>query len=170
MKTYILNLALTAVAISYSCITPAQIITSIAGTGDTGSYNGDGIPATAARLQTPTGIAVDAGGNIIFAEAEGFRIRKINTSGIISTIAGRGTSGYSGDGGPATAAEIKEPCALVIDNSGNVFFTDLYNSCVRKIGTDGIISTIAGIADSVGYSGDGRTALRSSRFSDRPCR
>jgi hypothetical protein len=132
------------------------IISTFAGT-DTAGYTGDGGPATSAKLRFPTGIAVDATGNIYFAESGNNVIRKVNTSGIISTFAGTDTADYSGDGGPATSAKLNQPVGVAIDSIGNIYIADYLNNVVRKVNTSGIISTIAGnnIAD---YSGDGGLA------------
>jgi len=133
-------------------------IFTIAGNG-TEAFSGDGGQATTAEIAGPSGITSDASGNIYIADQQNHRIRKVNTSGIISTIAGNGTKGYNGDGGPATAAELTYPMGLAVDVIGNVYFTDQGNTCncIRKINTSGIISTIAGIAGIVGggYTGDG---------------
>ena len=130
--------------------------------GGIGAFSGDGGPATAAELYNPAGIAVDAGGNVYIADCWNHRIRKVDTSGIISTFAGNcvgpwGTGGYSGDGGPATAAQLNKPLGVALDNNGNVFIADMGNQRIRKVNAAGIISTIAGI-DSAGFSGDGGPA------------
>jgi len=134
----------------------AQIITTIAGTG-TGGFAGDGGQATAAQISEPDGMATDAAGNLYFSDWGNQRIRRISTSGIITTIAGNGTPGYTGDGGPATAATLNNPGMIIVDASGNLYFTDFNNNAVRKINTSGIISTIAG-SGSTGFSGDGGPA------------
>lgn len=133
----------------------AQIITTIAGTGVQG-YNGDGIAATTAQLACPQGLAVDAAGNIYTSDLCGARIRKINiNTGLINTIAGTGTSGFSGDGLLAINAQISIPSAIAFDQNGDLFFTDRSNNRIRKVNmTTGIITTIAGTAGS-GYNGDG---------------
>ena len=137
-------------------VTPAGIISTIAGTGIAGFF-GDGGYATSARLYNPSGIAVDASGNIYFSDCYNYRIRKINTSGIISTIAGNGSFSLSGDGGPATAAGMIFPKYLAIDGPGNLYLTDSNGTTVRKISTAGIITTVAG-SGTYGYSGDGGPA------------
>ena len=96
-----------------------SIITTIAGTGATG-YNGDNGLATAAKIYQPSDICFDKLGNLYIADYANYRIRKVNTSGIISTYAGIGTSGVSGDGGPATAAQFILVTGLAVDNSGNL--------------------------------------------------
>ena len=136
-------------------------ITTIAGTGVPG-YSGDGDVATLARLHYPAGVAVDIHGNIYVADEGNDRIRKINTSGVITSIAGNGynsptAGGYSGDGGPATAAALFWPDGVTLDTSGNVFIADTYNNCIRKIDVSGIITTIAG-SGIAGFSGDDSAA------------
>jgi trimeric autotransporter adhesin len=128
-------------------------ITTIAGNGTWG-YNGDGGPATAAELNSPWGVTVDMVGNTYIADRGNNCIRKINTSGIISTIAGNGTSGYSGDGGAATAAELGPTWAVAVDISGNLYIADYNNNRIRKVNSSGIISTFAG----GGFGGDGGPA------------
>jgi trimeric autotransporter adhesin len=137
--------------ILYSSV-QAQIITTIAGGGTSGL--GDGGAATAAQLAHPIGIVVDAGRNLYIGDRDNNLIRKVTVSGVISIIAGTGTPGYSGDGGAATAAQIFHPYGVKVDNSGNIYFADAGNFCVRKINVAGIITTIAGIAGSGGYNGD----------------
>jgi hypothetical protein len=138
-------------------VNTSGIISTIAGSLVSG-YSGDGGPAISAQLDNPFGIAVDTSGNIYFTENFGYRIRKINSAGIISTIAGNGIAGYSGDGGLATAALINNPRGIGLDDSGNVYFTDFGNHLIRKISKLGIITTIAGIG-SPGYTGDGGQAV-----------
>jgi hypothetical protein len=141
-------------------VSPAGIITTVAGNGLFGS-SGDGGPATAARLGFNWGAAVDAAGNIYIADQSNLKVRKVNTSGIISTFAGNGSPGYSGDNGPATAATMKNPIGIAVDNTGSVFIGDPDNFCIRKVGTDGIITTCAGNGI-YGYSGDGGPATNAS--------
>ena len=139
------------------------IITTVAGNGIKG-FSGDGGPATSAELNGPNGIAVDASGNLFIADTFNNRIRKVSANGIISTVAGNGTEGFSGDGGPATLAELSDPSGVAVDSSGNLFIADRNNSRVRKVSTNGIISTVAGkgdpgvFFDNAGYSGDGGPA------------
>jgi hypothetical protein len=135
----------------------AQTISTIAGTGSAG-YSGDGATATSAQLNGPFGIAVDNTGNVYIADRNNNRIRKINAAGIITTIAGTGTAGYSGDGGPATAAQLNALCGIAVDAAGNIYIADKGNSRIRKINSAGIITTIAGNG-SAGYSGDGGLAI-----------
>ena len=132
------------------------IITTVAGNG-TASYGGDTGPATAAEINYPTDVAVDNAGNLYIADSWNNAIRKVNTSGIINTIAGIGGSGFSGDGGAATAAQLNNPTGVAVDRSGNLYIADNRNNRIRMITAAGIISTVAG-SDSFGYSGDGRAA------------
>ncbi len=132
------------------------IITTIAGTG-TVSFSGDGGPATAATFNHPVGVTVDSADNMYIADYANHRIRKINPSGIISTICGNGSATFSGDGGPATAATVSYPKDIFADSRGNIIFTDAGNQRIRKINAAGIITTIAGNG-SIGYSGDGGAA------------
>jgi len=134
-------------------VNTAGIISTIAGNGIQ-SYAGDGGPATAAELTWPNGVTVDTFGNIFIADYGIYRIRKINKSGIISTFAGNGNPGFSGDGGPATAAKVNELGNVHADVSGDVYFADNGSQRIRKVNTTGIISTIAGNGK-MGYSGDG---------------
>lgn len=138
-------------------INPAGIISTFAGNGSVG-FSGDGGPATSAQIGNhySGNPAIDVAGNIYFSDAGNQVIRKINTAGIITTVAGNGTFGYSGDGGPARSAQIG-PRDLAVDNAGNIYFTDA-QSRIRKVSTNGIITTIAGTGN-VGFSGDGSPAI-----------
>lgn len=137
--------------------TQAQVIHTIAGTGSP-AFGGDGAQATAAALNTPYGVAVDGTGSVYVADYGNHRIRKIDVAGNITTIAGTGTGTYSGDGGPATAADIQNPRGIAVDGAGNVYFSDYGNNRVRKITPAGYISTIAGIGGVPAFSGDGGPA------------
>ena len=137
-------------------VSATGIITTIAGNHTVG-YSGDGGPATAAQLNGPWGIATDASGNVYISDKENHAIRKINSAGIITTIAGNGKPGYSGDKGAATAALLNHPLGLAIDNSSNIYVADNSNTAVRKINSAGIITTFAG-NHIAGYSGDGGPA------------
>ena len=132
------------------------IITTIAGTGVPG-FSGDGGPSVAAQLDSPHGIAVDPDGNIVFIDAQNQRIRRIDAQGVITTIVGNGELGFSGDGGPATDARINMPEQLWVDDKGNIYVADTFNRRVRKIDTDGIITTVAGNGTQA-FSGDGGPA------------
>ena len=132
-------------------------ITTIAGTGIQG-YTGDGGNAKFAQINGPLGIAFDNNGNLFFADAVNKVIRKIDKFGIITTIAGTGVLGCTGDGGPAILAKLRVPYGLAFDKNNNLYFSDGACNCVRKIDNFGIITTIAGIKESSGYSGDGGPA------------
>jgi sugar lactone lactonase YvrE len=129
------------------------IITTVAGNGTQG-YAGDGGAATSAELYNPTAIVVNAAGYIYIADSGNSRVRKVNTGGIITTVAGNGTSGYTGDGGSALAAEISYPSGLALDNSGNLYIADSRNNVVREVNIgSGIIATVAGNG-TAGFIGD----------------
>jgi sugar lactone lactonase YvrE len=132
------------------------LITTVAGTGQPG-YGGDGGPATEARLNKPSWVATDAGGNLYISDRDNDRVRKVDANGIITTIAGSGTNGFAGDGGPATAASFDDPEGLGFNAAGNLYVPDDDNSRVRRIDRDGIISTFAG-SGVAGSSGDGGPA------------
>ncbi|SPE60035.1 exported hypothetical protein [Verrucomicrobia bacterium] len=144
------------------------IITTMAGNGTNG-YSGDGGAATEAELYSPTGVAVDVGGNLFIADSGNNVIRKVDTNGIITTMAGNGTNGYSGDGGAATNAALFWPTGVAIDASGNLFIADRFNNVIRKVATNGTITTLAGNGDGAGmgeggYSGDGGAATNAELF------
>ncbi len=137
-------------------------ITTVAGTG-VGGYSGDGGPATSATLNAPHGICFDRVGNLYIGDEGNYRVRKVSTSGIITTYAGNGTSGFSGDGGPATAARLQSPDGLCVDVTGNMYIADRYNYRIRKIDPSGVITTYAGSGAS-GFTGDGGPASASRLF------
>jgi uncharacterized protein (TIGR03437 family) len=126
------------------------IITTVAGTG-TGGYGGDNGPATNARLNYPHGIAFDSAGNLHIADMDNHRIRKVS-SGVITTVAGTGTGGYSGDNGPATNARLDYPVAVAFDSAGHLYLADIENHRIRKV-SSGVITTVAGNGIE-GYGGD----------------
>src|SRR5215211_3351105 len=129
-------------------------ITTVAGTGEAG-FSGDGGPATKAQLDVPFAVAVDREGNLYITDENNYRIRKVDKDGIITTFAGTGAGGYSGDGGPATSAQLRDPGGLAFDAQGNLYVAD-YTS-VRKINPSGTITTVAGTGK-LGFSGDGGSA------------
>ena len=140
-------------------------ISTIAGMGDW-DYGGDGGPATQAHLRHPRGVAVDGDGNVYIADTDNNRIRKVDAAtGTISTIAGTGDWGYSGDGGPATQAQLGTPQGVVVDGDGNIYIADIFNYRIRKVeAATGTISTIAGTGEQ-GGGGDGGPASE-AQFSE----
>ena len=141
-------------------------ITTVAGTGVAG-YNGDNIPGTTARLNQPYRLALDPAGNLYIADPGNNRIRKLAPNGTITTVAGNGNAAYSGDGGPATSAGLAYAEDAVLDVFGNIFIADSGNNVVRKVSTNGIITTVAGNGVGAGtqvgaYSGDGGPATKAS--------
>lgn len=137
-----------------------KIITTIAGKGIAG-FSGDGGPAKSALLSYPTGIVFDAQGNLLFAEQGNSRIRKISPQGIVTTIAGNGTWGADGDGGPATEATLGNPFGLTLDAAGNLYICDVGTNRIRMVDTQGVITTVVGNGIA-GYSGDGGPATQAS--------
>jgi trimeric autotransporter adhesin len=137
-------------------VTPQGVISTVAGTGGTEGYSGDGGAATKATLMAPLGVAIDPAGNLYIADYYGW-IREVNGStGVITTLAGTGSNGYSGDGGPAASAQFYNPIGVAVDSSGNVYVADSGNGAVRMI-ANGVISTIAGNG-TLSYTGDGGPA------------
>lgn len=138
-------------------ISPDGKLTKVAGTGLSGDM-GDGGPAVDARLNDPRGLAVDAAGNLYIADTYNHRVRKVSPDGTITTVAGVGASGFSGDGGPARSAQLYAPRGLALDAAGNLYIADRDNHRVRKVKPDGTITTVAGAAGWGGFSGDGGPA------------
>ena len=139
------------------------VIKTLAGGGHPNCCLGDNGPATNAMLLTPYDVAVDAADNVLIADTNDERIRKVNTNGIITTVAGTGALGFSGDGDAATNAVFQNPTAITVDKAGNLFIADSDNHRIRKVDTNGIITTVAGngVRDVYGrgtYSGDGGAA------------
>ena len=129
-----------------------------------GKHLGDGGPATSAAFCGPTDVARDAAGKLYISDTGvycsgpgGVTIRKVDPHGTITTVAGTGEEGYSGDGGPATKAQLNFPFAVAVDREGNLFISDESNQRIRKVNKDGIITTFAGTGEE-GYSGDGGPA------------
>ena len=137
-------------------INGAGTVTTVAGTGTTG-FSGDGGPATSAELANIGAIAFDGSGNMYIGDFGNSRIRKVDTSGTITTVAGTGTAGFSGDGGPATSAELNQPRSLAFDSAGNLYIADSGNDRVRMVDTSGTITTVAGTG-TTGFSGNGGPA------------
>jgi sugar lactone lactonase YvrE len=129
--------------------------TTVAGNGP-GGFSGDGGPATSAQLNHPDAVAVDRAGNLFIADTLNGRVRKVDTSGIITTVAGNGTDGSSGDGGPATSASLT-PSDVALDGRGNLYIADSFNNRVRKVDPGGVIETVVGSGDPA-FSGDGGPA------------
>jgi sugar lactone lactonase YvrE len=146
-------------------VDPAGNITTVAGTGEQG-HEGDGGPATEATLGYPYDVAIDPLGNLYISD--GNRIRKVDASGVITTIAGTGAMGFAGDGGPAMAAQLKDPTGIAVDTVGNVYFVDRGNGRIRRIDSQGVITTVAGAYNAspadrdttLCFSGDGGPATQ----------
>jgi len=136
------------------------IITTVAGNGGL-KYSGDGGVATNASFSSVSGVAVDNFGNILIADTHDSVVRKVDVNGIITTVAGNGIAGYSGDGGPATNASMSSPVRVAVDAFGNLFISDAWSQVIRSVDSAGIINTVAG--DGLwGYSGDGGIATNAS--------
>lgn len=123
-------------------IDPGGRITTVAGGGGVVGFGGDGGPATKAQLSTPLGVAVDRHGDLYIADADNFRVRKVDPHGVITTLAGTGKPGFSGDRGPATAARLTSPGGMVVDDRGNLYIADYAAVC--RIDPSGRITTVAG--------------------------
>ena len=144
---------------------PDNTLTVIAGNGSFsgGSDDGDGGPAIAAELEDPSGVAVDAAGNVYVSDSEAAVVREIDASGIITRFAGTGTQGFRGDGSAATAAELSDPQGLAIDGQGRLLIADVFNARIRRVELDGTIDTIAGTG-TFGDTGDGSDARQAAIF------
>ena len=150
----LLTLAVVLAAAAPAWAQTGWIIETVAGNGDVA----DGGAATAAQLSYPTSVAVDSDDNIYIADVNNHRIRKVDTTGNISTVAGDGASGYGGDGGPATAAQINAPRGVAVDSAGNIYIADTNNQRIRKVtASTGVITTVAGNGTK-GRGGDGAQA------------
>lgn len=141
------------------------IITTVAGSGPSGvnqgSFSGDGGPATAATLREPYGVALDRSGNLFISDRDNNRIRKVDKNGIISTLAGNGKPGFSGDGVLGSQTSVDYPLGIITDGKGNVLFADANNKRIRMIDGNGIITTIAGTGKNAA-TGDGGPATKAS--------
>jgi uncharacterized protein (TIGR03437 family) len=126
------------------------VITTVAGNGSFG-FSGDNGPATSAQLYGPWGVAVGSAGNLYIADEVNNRIRRVS-NGVITTVAGNGAPGFSGDNGPATSAQLYGPCGVAVDAAGNLYIADTYNQRIRKV-SNGVITTVAGNG-TYGFSGD----------------
>ncbi|MFD0417947.1 hypothetical protein [Streptomyces sp. NPDC127108] len=143
-------------------VTPNGNITTVAGNGTAG-YVSDGGPAIATRLHYPLGVTVDPEGSLYIADRHNHRIRKVTPNGIITTVAGNGTAGYVSDGGPAIATRLHYPWGVVLDEAGSLYIGDNHNHRVRKVTSDGIITTVAGNG-TAGYVDDGGPAAGTRLF------
>ncbi len=136
------------------------VITTIAGNGTQG-FSGDNGPATSAQLSNPNGVAVDAAGDVYIADEYNNRVRKVS-SGIITTVAGTGTQGFSGDNGPAASAQLSDPTSVAVDSAGNLYVADFQNQRVREV-SNGVITTVAGTGIR-GFSGDNSSATSAQLY------
>ncbi len=143
-------------------VNAAGIISTFAGNGTLG-YTGDGGPATAAEIGWPVGVAADIAGNVYISDHDNSVVRKVAPSGIITTYAGTGVAGYSGDHGPASAARLQTPQGICVDAAGNLFIAD--ENVIRKVDVSGIITTVAGTSVA-GYTGDGGPATNAKLYFD----
>jgi uncharacterized protein (TIGR03437 family) len=139
-------------------INTAGILSTVAGGG---ASLGDGVPATSAVINIPDGVVVDGAGNVYFSDFANNRVRKVNTAGIITTVAGNGTAGFSGDGGPATNAQLNSPKGVAVDSAGNLYIGDTLNFRVRKVSAAGIITTVAGNGQITGQVDGGQATATS---------
>ena len=135
----------------------AGVISTIAGTGEQG-FGGDGGPAVQAQLTYPRDVATNAAGNLYIPDTSNNRIRKVDSAGVITTIAGTGERGFGGDGGPAVDAQLRFPLGVATDSAGNLYFADQPNNRIRKVDAAGTITTIAGTGER-GFGGDGGPAV-----------
>jgi sugar lactone lactonase YvrE len=140
------------------------VITTVAGNGTAG-FSGDGGTATSASLARPTGVAVDAAGNLFIADQWNYRIRRVEaTTGVITTVAGDGRQGFGGDGGAATSASLNTPTRVAVDGSGNLFIADYGNARIRRVeAASGVITTVAGNGI-WGFGGDGGAATSANLY------
>src|SRR5881296_154334 len=153
LRIYAISVLLALSVFAGRALAQINVISTAAGNG-TGGYSGDGGGATAAQLSAPFGTAVDSAGNFYIAEWLNHRVRKVDTSGSITTVAGIGVGGYGGDGGPATEAALNSPEGVAVDAAGNIYIADSFNNRIRKVDTSGVITTIAGNG-SPQYTGEG---------------
>ena len=134
-----------------------NLLTIIAGTRDIAGFAGDGGPATAARLDAPTGLAAGPDGSVYIADTGNDRIRRVSPAGVITTFAGSGQSGFAGDAGPATEAALNGPRGVAVGLDGSVLIADTGNHRIRQVAPNGVITTVAGIG-AAGFDGDGLPA------------
>jgi trimeric autotransporter adhesin len=131
------------------------VITRAAGTTGTSGSAGDDGPATDAQLDTPTGVAVTADGGFLIADFANNRVRKVSAGGVITRVAGTGTAGSAGDDGPATDAQLNGPAGLAVTADGSFLIADFFNSRVRKVSADGVITRVAGTGTAGSFGDDG---------------
>ncbi len=155
-----LSLRLLSFVLLVSFTSNAQIISTFAGNG-VPAYSGDGGQAVDAEIHGPSGMHITSGGDLYFADRYNNVIRKITSAGVISTVAGNGTMGFSGDGGSATDASLNSPVNVTVDGNGNLYIADMGNNRVRMVSGAGIISTIAGNG-TAGYNGENDTATKAA--------
>jgi trimeric autotransporter adhesin len=136
-------------------VSSTGVITTLAGNGSPG-FGGDGGGAAAAQLNTPSGLAID-GGTLYIADTGNNRVRAVSPQGVITTVAGNGSPGYSGDGGAAANAQLYAPVGVAVDGAGNVYIAEFSNSRIRKVSPGGLITTVAGTGVAA-YAGDGGPA------------
>jgi sugar lactone lactonase YvrE len=139
---------------------PVEIITTLAGNGIQG-FSGDNGPAAQASLNDPTGVAVDTRGSVYIADFANHRVRRIGKDGVITTVAGMGTPGFSGDGGPATLSRLSFPTGVAVDAKGVLYIADYGNHRIRRVSPNGVITTLAGVGH-FGFLGDGGLATQAS--------
>jgi uncharacterized protein (TIGR03437 family) len=141
-------------------VSTSGVITTVAGSTANGTWAGDGGPAISASLNSPNGIAFDSAGNMYIADTGNNVVRKVNTSGTISTVAGNNIAGYGGDGIAATTANLSSPTSVALDSTGNLYIADANNNCIREVTTDQIIHTVAGQCPYPLFEGDGGPAIQ----------
>lgn len=137
-------------------VAPDGTISTVAGNG-VNAYAGDGLAATLASLNEPSGVAVTPDGGFLVADSQNHAIRKVAATGTITTVAGTGVNGSTGDGGPATSAQLKKPADVALTADGGFVIAEVDGNRIRKVGADGVISTVAG-GPSAGFGGDGGAA------------
>ena len=146
---------------SWSTFGQSYMIYTLAGNGTAG-LSGDNGPATGAELFQPLGVALDSAGNLYIADSDNMRIRKVSSTGVITTVAGNGTPGFSGDGGPATSTGLNYPSGVALDSAGSLYIADAGNNRIRKV-SNGVITTVAGNG-AQGFGGDGGPATGAQLF------
>ncbi|MGH9040739.1 MAG: RICIN domain-containing protein, partial [Acidimicrobiia bacterium] len=145
-------------------VDPSGVITTLAGSG--AGFSGDGGPAASAQLYAPRALALDSAGNLFVADDNNDRVRRIDPAGVITTVAGSGTTGYSGDDGAATTADLNRPRGVAVDGAGNLYVADSGNHVIRMVDPAGVITTVVGNGRR-GFAGDGGPAAEGRVFSPR---